>query len=306
MTEYRDHDPLLGTGYFDVWMEGNSFSNPASGDFAATLFRTLYDGSCGTFTVSQSGGPLAQGAGNGLRWNQTAAGSGSTYRMLEARIEDASTFNSDQATLSFYLSAAVAGVPIQVEVVQFFGSGGNANGPGGNASSDVVALSDWTVATQTPFLVQAPFTMPSTAAKYFGANIDDCLKVRIKYPATGTFDVTINELRLERGPCRTSFSQVPLSLKHGYIDRYLQILNMHLGSNAAGASAYLYQSIPFKAAMRRVPTATWTGSTRQNLGSGGAPLQTYMKNFGGAAYIVSAAAGAFYALDEYLKLDARL
>lgn len=305
MADYRDYDPLMGTGYFDVWLEGTSFDNQANGSFAATLTRVVYDGSAGTFNVSQAGGPLSLGATNGLRWNQTVAGSGGTCRMIEPRIEDATTFNNDQATLSFYVSSAVSGVPMQVEIVQFFGSGGNANGPGGNASADVTVFSDWFVAEQSTELRSFTFAVPSTAGKYFGANYDDCLKVRIKYPFASTFDVSVHELRLERGSVRTPFQAIPLSLKRNYIDRYIQVLSMHLGGNAASAGAYLYQSIPFKTHMRRIPTATWSGSTRANL-SGGVPVVTYMKNFGGCAYISSAAAGAFYALDEYLKLDARL
>lgn len=311
MTEYRDYDPLLGTGYFDVWMEGNSFSNPASGSFAATLFRIIYDGTAGTFTVSQAGGPYSLGATNGIRWNQSVAGVGGSVKMIEARIEDATTFNQDEATLSFYASAAQDGTTCQIEVVQFFGSGGNPNGPSGNASADVVVYSEWfTASSQGPKLKTFTFPVPSTQGKYFGVNMDDCLKVRVKFPHLSTFDVTLNELRIERGPVRTPFSHVPLSLKRAYIDRYLQVLNIHIGSHAAAANVYHYQSIPFKAHMRRVPTCTWSGNTRANLFAtapeNGLPTVTYMKNFGGCVYIRSAAAGAFYAIDEYLKMDARL
>ena len=297
---YRDYDPLMGVGYFDVWMEGASFTNPASGSFAATLFRVVYDGAPGSFVVAQSGGPSTVGATNGLRWQQTAAGSGGTVRMIEARIEDATTFNNDMAMLSFYASAAQDGTPCEVEVVQFFGSGA------GNPSGDVLALTQAFVADQAVALKTFSFPMPSTQSKMFGSNWDDCVKVRIKYPLATTFDVTVNELRFERGPVKTPFQYVPLSLKRAHIDRYLQVLNLHLGGNATGAGSYIYQSLPFKAHMRRVPTTSWSGANRRNLGSGGAPIVTYMKNFGGCAYIVSAAAGAFYALDEYLKMDARL
>lgn len=311
MTTYRDYDPMMGVGYFDVWMEGNSFSNPASGSFAATLFRIVYDGTAGTFTVSQAGGPYSLGATNGIRWNQSVAGTGGSVKMIEARIEDATLFNQDNATVSFYASAATDGTPFQVEVVQFFGSGGNPSGPGGNASSDVVAKSEWfTASSAGPSLKTLTFAMPSTQGKYFGVNMDDCLKVRFKFPHTSAFDVTLNEFRIERGSERTPFSHVPLSLKRGYIDRYLQVLNIHIGSHAAAANVYHYQSIPFRANMRRIPTPSWSGNLRANLFASapenGLPVATYLKQFGGSAYIRSAAAGAFYALDEYLKLDARL
>lgn len=310
MTNYRDYDPLMGTGYFDIWLEGTSFSTPASGTFVASLFRTIYDGSSGTFTISQGGGPMSQGATNGLRWNQTAAGSGGTARMIEARIEDGTIFNADKATLSFYIVASQDGVPVQAEVVQFFGSGGNPNGPGGNASSDVTVLSKWFCATQGITLHTFTMDVPSTAGKYFGANFDDCLKVRIKFPANNTFDVTLHELRIERGPERTPFSHVPLALKWTHINRQIQVLSISMGGNAPGANTYLYESLPFRGNMRRVPTVSWAGATRGNLYTGapenGAPVATYMKDFGGCAYIRSAGAGAFYAIDEYLKLDARL
>jgi hypothetical protein len=104
MTASEDYDPLMGAGYFDVWLEGASFATPVSGTCIATLFRALYDGAAGTFAIEQGGGPLVPGAPNGLRWSQTVAGSGSTYRMIEARIEDATLFSQDDRNRRLALS----------------------------------------------------------------------------------------------------------------------------------------------------------------------------------------------------------
>jgi hypothetical protein len=302
---YLDHDfdPMMGLGYFDVWIDATSLSTPASGSIAASVSRILYDGTPGTFVIDQAGGPLSVGASNGLRWNQTVAGAGSTYRMLETRIEDASTFNADNATLSFYASASVDGVPCTVEIVQFFGSGGS-------PSSDVIVLSQGITVNSANTVQQFTVSMPSTAAKMFGSNWDDCIKVRVKFPPTSTFTVALQEMVFKRGSVRQRFSQVPLALKHQYLERYIQYHGVSIGFVAQAANAYLYQSLPFKTEMRAVPSVTFFGSNRTNLYASapenGAPVATYVTTYGASVYIRSASAGVFSALQEIVRLDARL
>ena len=298
----RDEDAMGGLGDFDIWDEGNSFSTPASGTRVADLWKVLYDGTSGTFGIDQAGGPLIIGAGNGLRWNQTVAGVGSTYRILQFDIEDASQFNGDYATVSFYASAA-APTTVSVGLAQYFGTGGS-------PSAEVaVGAQSFTFGT-TVKLFTYTVAVPSTAAKTFGSNFNDSLKVQIYFPATGTFDVYLHQVKIERGRVRKPWMQVSLAKKHLYISRYLQFAVMSIGGTASGASQYLYSQVPFKAEMRAAPTITANYGTvagAANANTTPANMQcTGSSKYGATCYIVSTGAGAFYDISRLIRLDARL
>jgi hypothetical protein len=263
----------------------------------ASLWQVLYDGSAGSFVVDQAGGPFSVGASNGLRWNQTSAGS-STYRVLEFHVEDASTFNNGDATFSFYATGAAA-TTIGAEIVQNFGTGGS-------PSAEVQAAYDEFSVTTTPQLFSLTAAMPSTASKTFGSNMNDFVKLRFYFPASSTFNVVLQQARFERGSAVTPFQQVPLSLKHAYIERYIQFTKLSLGAKADFAGEYLYVPVPFRTKMRAAPTISSVGSTRGNLGGTGAPAFVGSAPYGASAYIQSGSGGAYYAVDEIVMLDARL
>lgn len=300
----RDYEATMGVGFFDAWLEGTSFSSPASGSHGACLFKILYDGNPGTFTVAQAGGPLSVGAGNGLGWNQTVASNNSTYRFLEYRAEDASMFNAGPATWSVLASCESGTVNATMGIVQFFGTGGT-------PSADVVVGTK--SITITPTWQRFIFTvdMPSTASKLFGSAFNDCVKLQFYLPAQGTFNVAFSEWRFERGSM-SPISYVPLALKHTHLNRYLQYSKNSLTFPATAQGQYCFGVIPFKLLMRATPTVTFAsaGGQRANLYASapenGAPAATGMTNFGGSWYIKSEAAGQCSAIDEYIKLDARL
>ncbi len=295
----RDFDALMGVGSFNIWLEGTTFNNPTSGKYAASLWKILYDGTPGTFVVDQAGGPFSVGASNGLRWNQTAAGSGDTFRLLEFRVEDASTFNNGKATLSFFTTGATS-FNIRADVVQFFGTGGS-------PSADVVCGSKVVAVTTSTTRTVLTVDMPSTASKTFGTTMDDCVKIRLYLPTNTTFNCVFNECRFERGSIRSVFSQIPLSMEHGYIDRYLQYSVVSLGATATAINQYIYGNINYKCEMRTPPVITWatlSGGTTSNTGAGVAA--TFIQKYGATAFIYSAAAGPFFSLGQQAKLDARL
>lgn len=304
-------DPMCGMGFFNSWLEGTSFSSPANGTHVASLFRVIYDGDPGVFTVSLGAGPYVQGAKNNLRWEQTTAGFGSTYRMIEARIADATMFHNGLATVSFYGTSSVDGIPVQVEIVQNFGTGGNPNSPTGQASDEVVVFSDWAALTQGTKKVQFSFSVPSCGAKYFGNNWDDHVKVRIKVPATSVFDVTLGELFFQEGGASAAIDlpRTATASQAQHLDQHLQILKVSLQGEAVVAGRYFHATIPFRTLMRQTPVATCSGpaNLRTNLHTDTpVPLTTYMSPAGGCMFIRAANVGAFFAIDHFLKLDARL
>jgi len=299
----RDYEAMMGMGNFNVWLTGNTFSNPVTNSFVATNWRVLYDGTAGTFVVDQAGGPFSIGATNGLRWNQTVAGAGDTYRTVEYRIEDASVYSAGKATLSLILTGGTS-FNVTTEIVQFFGTGGS-------PSADVVCGTTTFAVTSSAKRFSLTVDMPSTAAKTFGTNINDCIKIRVYFPINAVFNCVLNEVVFERGPIRTPFMAVPLSVQHSYIARYLQYSAVSIGFNATGAGQYMYGPINFKSVMRNIPAITWAnlaGAVTANLDASlaGRPAYNYMQNYCGNAYIFSAAAGVCYALGQQIQLDSRI
>lgn len=292
------YEAMQGMGDFDIWMDGTSFANPASGTYVASLWLALYDGSAGTFTISQNGGPLTTGAPNGCEWNQTVAGAGDSYRILEYRIEDGSFFNGRNAILSFYANAA-APTTIQVAVRQFFGTGGS-------PSADVVATTQTVNLTTGIQQYQIPVAMPATSGKTFGSTLNDCVKIQFLMPTNATFDVVLRQVAFDLGARLLPFRQVPLPVKHNHISRYLQYTIVSLGATATGAGQFIYCPVPFKAEMRRVPTtflSTVAGASNANCTT---TTLTHVNRYGATAYISSSAAGAFYDIGRQIRLDARL
>lgn len=294
-------DAMVGAGDFDIWDEGNSFSSPTTGTYVADLWKVLYDGTAGTFTISQYGGPLSAGAGNGLEWDQTIAGSGSTYRLIQFNLEDASQFNGQTVTLSFYATAS-ANTTVTAGMAQYFGSGGT-------PSPEVTVGSQSFTVTTTPTLYTWTVAVPSTAGKTFGTNFNDYLKIQFYLPVTSTFDVRFQQVKLNRGTV-ANWYQVPLYAKHAFINRYLQFIPMSMGSTASAAGQYIYTQIPFRAQMRAVPSITVNyallpGAGSANLGGSGIMAATSVVKYGGTMYIQSAASGAFYDIGRLIRLDAR-
>lgn len=299
----RDYEAMMGMGFFNIWLTGNTFSSPATNSFVASNWRVIYDGTAGTFVVDQAGGPFSVGATNGLRWDQTVAGTGDTYRMVEYRIEDATTYNNGKATLSCFLTGATA-FNVKLEVVQFFGTGGS--------PSSAVVCGDQTFAVTTSTKrFSLTVDMPSTASKTFGSNFDDCVKIRVYFPTNAVFNCVINELKFERGPIRTPFMAVPLALQYAYLARYIQFSSVSIGFVATAGGQYQYAPIPFNGELRRAPTVTFFNLSGASVGNLDAslssrPATTYLQRYAATAYIFSAAAGSCFALGQGVQLDARL
>lgn len=291
-----DYEQMMGLGDFEIWREGDNFNNPTSGTHVASLWQTLYDGTAGTFTVGQSDGPLAVGAKNGIRWNQTTVGAGAhTYRILEYHIEDATTFNNDNGTLSFYAKAG-ASTDIDVELVQNFGTGGS-------PSSEVQVVIDTKTATTTEQQFSITGAFPSTEGKTFGTDFNDFVKLRFYLPASSTFDIILRQARFQRGDEIAPWQHIPQALKQAYLDRYLQFTKISLQGKATAANERTYGTIPYKAEMRKVPDVTFTHTATSNTGG---MTTGQIEKYAATALIESNASGTYYDRNAIVKLDARL
>jgi hypothetical protein len=192
---------------------------------------------------------------------QTAAG---TLTRLEQRIEDVRTFAGQTITISFWAKANTGTPNVQVNVVQFFGTGGSAT----------VATTTTKKAITTSW-ARYSFTIaiPSISSKTIGTGIT-FLSVRINLSAGTTFSAFTDTLGIqsntfdiwgvqaEAGSIATPFQtatgtiQGELAAAQRYYYRMTNDAiksNFGVGFNDSTTSAAI--KIPFKQTMRITPTA---------------------------------------------------
>ena len=180
----------------DIWQDGPTFNNPTSQSYAADMFRINYDGTIGTFAVTREAFTLGQtdvpyNPSYYLRWNQTAAGSGSTVRSLQIPVARVRTFAGGDSSFSIYLKADAART-VGIRTVQNFGTGGS-------PSADVVSSTQSVNVTTgfTQFQVSLP--MASISGKTLGTNNDDYIYVELLLPVNVTMTIDVAQLMWNYG-----------------------------------------------------------------------------------------------------------
>jgi hypothetical protein len=185
-------------GDFGVWQRGTSFTNPANSSYTADRFTQYRDGT-GTIVVSQQaftpGSAPVAGYENPFfyRFNQTVAGTGGTYSVIEQRVEDVRTFAGQTATFSFWAKADSART-ITPQLIQSFGSGGSL--AVFTSNSAITLTTSWARYTTT-------FTVPSVAGKTIGAG--SYLSVNWNPPMNTTQTLDTWGWQLEAGSTATAF-----------------------------------------------------------------------------------------------------
>lgn len=181
-------------GRLDFWNNGTSFATPASGTETADGWLAEYDGTIGTFTVNRQDFTLGQTTVEGdpkhwLRWDQSAAGSGSTYRRFKVKLPGVHWRNGEQITRRLWLKADTART-VTGKIIQHFGTGGA-------PSADVeVSSSVFSVTTAWQSFSVSP-TLTSITGKTLGSNADDALWLVLELPlnVTMTIDVANDDIR---------------------------------------------------------------------------------------------------------------
>jgi hypothetical protein len=189
-------------GNFDFWQRGTSFTTPSSGAYTADRFTHFYDGSIGTFTISRQAFTLGQTDVPGeptyfYRWAQTVAGSGSTARQIQHKIESVRTLAGKQATLSFYAKADAAR-SVNVSFQQVFGSGGSPSSPVSTAAQTVNLTTSWKKFTLT-------FSIPSIAGKTLGTS-SDYIRLILALPLNTTMTIDLAQVMLNEGAAPANFA----------------------------------------------------------------------------------------------------
>ena len=187
-------------GDFGIWQRGTSFSNPASSAFIADRFRFFGDSSGATRTLSQQTftpgtAPVAGYEGQYfLRFNQSVAGTGASFNVIQQFIEDVRTFAGQTVTISFWAKAAAAAT-ITSGFNRNYGTGGSsAEFNQGTASHSITT--SWARYTST-------VSIDNLTGKTIGAN--SYLTLTFGLPINTTFTIDIWGVQMEAGSVATAF-----------------------------------------------------------------------------------------------------
>ena len=248
---------MVINGNFDIWQRATSFSTPASGAYTADMWKILYDGTIGTFTIQQ--GVFALGQTDVpqepfyfFRWNQSAAGSGSNFRSIVQPIEGTRALAGRLVTVSFW-ARANAPFLVYMNLGQVFGSGGSPStavsvGPALQANLST----QWQKFTQT-------IGMPSILGKTLGSNGDDYSGITFNLPINTTMIIDIAQVQVEFGPTDTCFEILPSFKTLGICQRYyeeLPALALDFEDHASSVGDVVTHDVGFRVPKRAVPSIT--------------------------------------------------
>lgn len=250
-------------GDFGIWQRGTSFSTTSYGTYYADRYLGGTDGTGVTRTVSQQTftpgtAPVAGYEGQYfLRINQSVAGTGAGFNVLDQSIEDVRTFAGQTVTVSFWAKADSART-ISTNIGQVFGSGGSATvEPIGSTSYNLTT--SWA-------RYSATVSMPSIAGKTIGTSSRIYLRFSLPLNTTFTFDVW--GVQLEAGSTATPF-QTATGTKQGelaacqrYYFRYTGNASAQapIGTGFALASTQAQAVIAHPTTMRTTPSLSYSAA----------------------------------------------
>jgi hypothetical protein len=268
-------------GGFDIWQRGTSFS--AHNSFTADRWLLQIDGSGATRAVGQQSFTVGntitgQEPKFYLRYNQSVAGTGATFNILDQRIEDVRTFAGQQVTVSFWAKADATRT-INSSIQQVF-----------DGSAEVAGLQSGTITLSTSW-TRYSYTgiLASIAGKTVGANSYAAL--RFNLPLNSTFVIDIWGVQVEQNYQPTPFEQRPIGVELALCQRYyVQDAYTDRFTFFVGGDGYMNSnSYSFPVQMRIAPTITLRDNSAvlgqvyavYGAGSyGGITASTTVSNFG--------------------------
>jgi len=249
-------NPVVNGG-FNVWQRG-------AGPFTSTGMTadrwSMALGTGAACSVSRIAG-ITDGSRYALEWTKSTAGS--TESSLVTRLEGAHTLADEIVTIAFVGKCASGTIDLEVELTQFFGTGGS---PSSNVSLGRNTISLTSTATK----FEQTVTIPSVVGKTFGTNLDDHLLLAFYWPSTEpTGVVTITEVQVQPGSQTGTFPRIPYTQELARCERYFQRIGgwsagqvLASGGQAISATRSLF-TIQFSSMMRVAPTLT-TPSTLED------------------------------------------
>jgi len=295
-------------GDFGVWQRGTSFSNPATGSFAADRWSVVWDGTGATRTVSQQaftpgGAPVAGYEGQYFyRFAQSVAGTGGTYNLFQNRIEDVRTYANQTVTISFWAKASASMSLVRLNFEQDFGTGGS---PSGAVSTDLASTNFAITTSWQRFTVTT--TVPSISGKTIGTTTPGYLGLRFWLPINNTFTLDVWGVQLEAGSTATAF-QTATGTVQGELaacQRYYQSTGAVVawqGNTTSGSNYAVFVQLPVQ--MRAIPSLTIINYGVSGFGTSPSGGTATVGAFLGTNAATSTASAAYYQFTY--KADAEL
>lgn len=245
-------------GDFGIWQRGTSFTSQTFPTYYADRWVGGADGG-GTRTISQQTftpgtAPVAGYEGTFfLRAARSVAGSGSTYDVIEQRVEDVRTFAGQTVTFSFWAKADSSRT-FSYSPEQVFGSGGSATVAG--TGSNFNLTTSWQRFTHTT-------TIASISGKTIGTG--SYLNLRFYLPVNTTFTIDFWGVQVEGSSVATAFQTATGTLQ-GELAACQRYYNRNTSVGAFAKFALGYASgttatnffVQFPVTMRIAPTAVET------------------------------------------------
>lgn len=199
----EQYENVVMNGGLEYWSAGTSFSTPASDSELANKFFANYDGTIGTFAVTQNPFTLGQTDVPGepkysLRWNQTASGSAQTIKRIRHQILGVRSFAGQTVQVTFYAKMGT-GTDITVGATQYFGAGG---GP----SADVVVTAKTRTLLTSFSRHTVTLAIPSITGKTIGST-GDALFINFNLPLNATHDFYLANVSVYAGTAELPFKQ---------------------------------------------------------------------------------------------------
>jgi len=252
-------------GDFGIWQRGTSFSSPLSPSYTSDRWRTVFDGTGATRTISQQTftpgtAPVSGYEGQFFyRIDQTVAGSGGTFVDARQRIEDVRTFAGQPVTISFWAKAA-ATQSISIVVDQDFGSGGSSKVFNAITGSTFNISTAWT-----------RYTLSGNVASVSGKTIgtSSFFEFIIRINSSSTFTVDLWGVQVEYGSVATAFQTATGTLqgelaacqRYYYRNTATGSSVMRFCNGSAATTTIAYMQIYNPVVMRVNPTAIEYGGT---------------------------------------------
>jgi hypothetical protein len=240
-------------GDMRVAQRGTSFSAPAASTYTLDRWVIGYDGTAGTFVVSQANiGVTNAPSKYAFSWAQTVAGSGGTFRQIIQRIEGVHQFAGQTVTVSFNAYTSGSSFTLGTLLGQVFGSGGSPSASVFTATQNVTVSGSTTRSSLT-------FAIPAITGKTLGSAGDDYLELVFSTPVNATFSLLLWDVLVELGSAATAFERRPLGLEMALCQRYYETGFITMRGYFGGATNVLYSS-QFHASKRAAPTMVYANN----------------------------------------------
>lgn len=257
-------------GDFGIWQRGTSFSNPANGTYCADRYKTIHDGTGATRTISQQSFTAGTAPVSGyeaqyfMRYAVSAAGTGNNYQGMNQYIEDVRTLVGRSVTVSFWAKAD-ASRTINVDLSQYFGSGGSSSVYVTLSASSAAVTTSWQRFTFTG-------TVPSISGKTIGTG--SALVFGYYAPAATVCTIDIWGVQVEAGSVATPF-QTATGTIQGELAACQRYYYRWTAANGGSTTAYSNAVFAFNSTqafgvftypvtMRTTPSSVETTGTASN------------------------------------------